>query len=100
MYCKHINNVHCAVPLQNIKALTDDPIGSFVHDFSGLVPVSARQGTLEPPIVSSVQVGKDSILIGQWSIVVLGRRSLGLVTDRYIVGAHKSDEPCKHVKIM
>lgn len=43
----------------------DDPVGTLVYYFLGLVPIAAAHRALQPPVMSAVQVREDAILIGQ-----------------------------------
>jgi hypothetical protein len=40
-----------------------DPIGSHVHDFFGEMIISSLEGVFEAPVLFSVEIGKDSILV-------------------------------------
>lgn len=58
------------------QVLTDNPVGSLQQDLLGLVPIAPLEGSLQTPIVTSIQVSKDPIRIGQ-------RTELGLRLRRW-----------------
>src|SRR5215472_16144661 len=41
--------------------LVDDPIATLDNQPSGAVPIAAPLGSVEPPVVLTVEVGKDTI---------------------------------------
>lgn len=51
--------------------LTEDPVDSLQEDLLGLVPVASLEGPIQPPVVATVEVGEDTVLI-------LQRAKLGL----------------------
>lgn len=58
--------------------LTDNPIVALQQYFLGHVPVSAGHSCLQPPVMTPVQVRKDSVAIGNWCTTLLAlRRSVG-----------------------
>ncbi len=45
--------------------LVDDPVAALFQDRLGVVPVAARAGTGQAPVLQAVQVGEDAVLITQ-----------------------------------
>jgi hypothetical protein len=47
------------------KRLTQNPIDALLENLFRLVPVAALQRSLQTPIMTAIQIGEDTILIGQ-----------------------------------
>lgn len=62
----------------------DDPLRPFEDDFLGFVPISPRHGSLQAPIVSAIEVSKDSVFIGQRPKFGLGRFLLSRSCSRVV----------------
>ena len=66
--------------------LIDDPVCSLLNNLLGLVPLTSGHGPLEPPVVTTVDVGEDSILIRQGTKLGLGRCSLARLLPDCLTG--------------
>ena len=45
--------------------LLDDPVAALLEELLGAVPLSARHGALQPPVVEAVEIGEDAVLVGK-----------------------------------
>ena len=46
----------------------DDPVGTHAEHFFGHVVVAAFEGVFEAPVLFTVQVGEDAVLVGEASV--------------------------------
>ena len=56
--------------------LIDDPVCSLLNNLLGLVPLTPGHGSLQPPVVSTIDVGEDPVLVRQGTKLCLGRSSI------------------------
>merc|ERR1719400_1763539 len=54
-----------------------DPLAPLLHNLLGLVPLASLHGTLQPPVMATINVSKDSVRICHWAKFGLG---LGCLT--------------------
>ena len=47
--------------------LVNDPLATLLHNLLGLVPLASLHGSLQPPVVATVNVSEDSVSIGHWA---------------------------------
>merc|ERR1719474_497910 len=52
--------------------LINDPLAPLLHDLLGLVPLASLHGTLQPPVVATINVSEDSVSVGHWAKFGLG----------------------------
>ena len=52
--------------------LVDDPVRPLLHDLLGLVPLASLHGTLQPPVMATVNVSEDSVSVSHWAKFGLG----------------------------
>lgn len=65
--------------------LTNNPFGSFQDYFLRLVPVAATKGSTQPPVVSAIQVRKNTVAVRKRPIRSLGGLLRLLIPDGHIV---------------
>merc|ERR1712181_198385 len=46
--------------------LINDPLATLLYDLLGLVPLASLHGSLQPPVVATVNVSEDSVSVGHW----------------------------------
>merc|ERR1719167_1434726 len=52
--------------------LINDPLAPLLHNLLGLIPLASLHGTLQPPVVATINVSEDSVSISHWAKFGLG----------------------------
>merc|ERR1719173_296662 len=52
--------------------LVNDPLATLLHNLLGLVPLASLHGSLQPPVMATINVSKDSVSISHWAKLGLG----------------------------